>query len=171
MLIYTSSFPRQLSWQSRGLKILVSLVRFRFWALSVHPMPGTKNFSKKVKKVLDNLDWLIYNTLCCQRQTLAGVVQWQNTSLPSWIRGFDSHHPLSTEYQLFMHEWLSGGVSPCQGEGRGFESRLVLFCYLKSGAINSLLPILDFKSVNNLHYLIIIWHFIFYIHIIFLKIF
>ena len=30
-----------------------------------------------------------------------------------------------------MHEWLSGGVSPCQGEGRGFESRLVLFSYLK----------------------------------------
>ena len=27
----------------------------------------------------------------------------------------------------FMHEWLSGGASPCQGEGRGFESRLVLF--------------------------------------------
>ena len=26
-----------------------------------------------------------------------------------------------------MHKWLSGGVSPCQGEGRGFESRLVLF--------------------------------------------
>ena len=25
-----------------------------------------------------------------------------------------------------MHEWLSGGASPCQGEGRGFESRLVL---------------------------------------------
>ena len=30
-----------------------------------------------------------------------------------------------------MHEWLSGGVSPCQGEGRGFESRLVLFLYPK----------------------------------------
>ena len=28
---------------------------------------------------------------------------------------------------IFMHEWLSGGASPCQGEGRGFESRLVLF--------------------------------------------
>ena len=28
--------------------------------------------------------------------------------------------------QQNMHEWLSGGVSPCQGEGRGFESRLVL---------------------------------------------
>lgn len=25
-----------------------------------------------------------------------------------------------------LHEWLSGGVSPCQGEGRGFESRLAL---------------------------------------------
>ena len=26
-----------------------------------------------------------------------------------------------------MREWLSGGVSPCQGEGRGFESRLALY--------------------------------------------
>ena len=38
---------------------------------------------------------------------------------------------LSIEYQLFTHEWLSGGVSPCQGEGRGFESRLVLFPFAK----------------------------------------
>ena len=53
--------PRQLSRQSRGLKILVSLVRFRLWAYFIR---------------------------------YAGVVQWQNTSLPSWIRGFDSHHPL-----------------------------------------------------------------------------
>ena len=29
--------------------------------------------------------------------------------------------------QYDMREWLSGGVSPCQGEGRGFESRLALF--------------------------------------------
>ena len=28
--------------------------------------------------------------------------------------------------KVCVHEWLSGGVSPCQGEGRGFESRLVL---------------------------------------------
>ena len=28
----------------------------------------------------------------------AGVVQWSNTSLPSWIRGFDSHHPLKDEF-------------------------------------------------------------------------
>ena len=25
-----------------------------------------------------------------------------------------------------MREWLSGGASPSQGEGRGFESRLAL---------------------------------------------
>ena len=27
---------------------------------------------------------------------------------------------------ISMREWLSGGVLPCQGEGRGFESRLAL---------------------------------------------
>ena len=32
-------------------------------------------------------------------------------------------------------EWLSGGVSPCQGEGRGFESRLALYFFaIFSGA-------------------------------------
>ena len=31
--------------------------------------------------------------------------------------------------KVCVHEWLSGGVSPCQGEGRGFESRLVLFLF------------------------------------------
>ncbi len=30
-----------------------------------------------------------------------------------------------------MREWLSGGVSPCQGEGRGFESRLALSGFWK----------------------------------------
>ena len=28
-----------------------------------------------------------------------------------------------------VREWLSGGVSPCQGEGRGFESRLALYFF------------------------------------------
>ena len=27
---------------------------------------------------------------------------------------------------LYMREWLSGGASPCQGEGRGFDPRLAL---------------------------------------------
>ena len=31
-----------------------------------------------------------------------------------------------------VREWLSGGVSPCQGEGRGFESRLALVKPLKN---------------------------------------
>ena len=31
-----------------------------------------------------------------------------------------------------MREWLSGGVSPCQGEGRGFESRLALFLFVRN---------------------------------------
>lgn len=34
--------------------------------------------------------------------------------------GFKSHHP------DHMQEWLSGIASPCQGEYRGFESRLLL---------------------------------------------
>ena len=33
--------------------------------------------------------------------------------------------------KVCLHEWLSGGVSPCQGEGRGFESRLVLLMIRK----------------------------------------
>ena len=28
-----------------------------------------------------------------------------------------------------MREWLSGGASPCQGEGRGFDPRLALIFY------------------------------------------
>ena len=28
-----------------------------------------------------------------------------------------------------MSEWLSGGAPPCQGGGRGFESRLALFLF------------------------------------------
>ena len=32
-IIEKGTLPRQLSWQSNGLKIRVSLVRFRFWAL------------------------------------------------------------------------------------------------------------------------------------------
>lgn len=34
-----------------------------------------------------------------------------------------------------MREWLSGGVSPCQGEGRGFESRLALFLMVAEALI------------------------------------
>ena len=42
-------------------------------------------------------------------------------------RRFESCHPDLTEYLFSMREWLSGGAPPCQGGGRGFESRLALF--------------------------------------------
>ena len=38
--------------------------------------------------------------------------------------GFDSLYPHHN--YLFLRKWLSGRASPCQGEGRGFESRLPL---------------------------------------------
>ena len=31
-----------------------------------------------------------------------------------------------------MREWLSGGASPCQGEGRGFDPRLALYFFTGS---------------------------------------
>ena len=34
-----------------------------------------------------------------------------------FCRQYDKHN---------MREWLSGGASPCQGEGRGFDPRLAL---------------------------------------------
>ena len=34
-----------------------------------------------------------------------------------------------------MREWLRGGAPPCQGGGRGFESRLVLFTWAEISLI------------------------------------
>ena len=48
----------------------------------------------------------------------------------STVCGFEGMCPQKEERESRkekMREWLSGGVSPCQGEGRGFESRLALF--------------------------------------------
>ena len=47
------------------------------------------------------------------------------------ICGFEGTLKENKSFKKEMHEWLSGGASPCQGEGRGFESRLVLFCYIR----------------------------------------
>ena len=43
-----------------------------------------------------------------------------------WDQEVAGSNPV-TPIQTYMREWLSGGVSPCQGEGRGFESRLALY--------------------------------------------
>ncbi len=50
----------------------------------------------------------------------------------STVCGFEGMCPQREERESRkekMREWLSGGVSPCQGEGRGFESRLALFYF------------------------------------------
>ena len=44
-----------------------------------------------------------------KKQRFASVVQWQNSSLPSWSRGFDSHHSL----HFFACTHSSAGQSTC----------------------------------------------------------
>ena len=53
----------------------------------------------------------------------SGLIQVEMIS----ICGFEGMFEMNRSFKKEMHEWLSGGASPCQGEGRGFESRLVLF--------------------------------------------
>ena len=45
-----------------------------------------------------------------------------------WDQEVAGSNPVTPILKI-MREWLSGGVSPCQGEGRGFESRLALFLF------------------------------------------
>ena len=49
-------------------------------------------------------------------------------------------------FVTFVREWLSGGASPCQGEGRGFESRLALE---KRKRTVSLIPFFFFSESNH----------------------
>ena len=42
---------------------------------------------------------------------------------------------LSLRKRQDKREWLSGGASPCQGEGRGFESRLALSLLHKKASV------------------------------------
>ena len=53
------------------------------------------------------------------------MVEHQPSKLRTWVR-----FP-SPALWFYVHEWLSGRASPCQGEGRGFESRLVLYTHNK----------------------------------------
>ena len=41
---------------------------------------------------------------------------------------YDNIQHVLASYRLVQHmrEWLSGGAPPCQGGGRGFDSRLAL---------------------------------------------
>ena len=95
------------------------------------------------------------DTSVTREQRYAGVVQWQNTSLPSWIRGFDSHHPLLCMYRemCLQLSWIEqrpskpwvGGSNPfrhavvgiaqlvsapdCGSGGPGFESLYPPFAF------------------------------------------
>ncbi len=43
-----------------------------------------------------------------------------------WVTGSSPVAPTNENSAADMREWLSGRASPCQGECRGFESRLPL---------------------------------------------
>ena len=99
--------------------------------------------------LLDNKGSFLYNNLCCEQQAqlaqlveqrtenprvsgsipelgicgCSSMVEHQPSKLDTWVR-FPS--PASSK-RMYMREWLRGGVQPCQGWGRGFESRLALF--------------------------------------------
>ena len=66
-------------------------------------------------------------------QILGKFQSWPNgTDCKSVSLAFSGSNPLSSTIlnlikKLFMRMWLSGRASPCQGEGREFESRLALF--------------------------------------------
>ena len=51
--------------------------------------------------------------------------------------------------QSTMREWLSGGAPPCQGGGRGFDSRLALFLLQKGISIGDTLFAIEKRSFSN----------------------
>ena len=66
------------------------------------------------------------------------MVEHQPSKLDTWVR-FPSPALMVKVMKKLIHlrEWLSGGAPPCQGGGRGFDSRLALsitirdFAYVK----------------------------------------
>ena len=48
-----------------------------------------------------------------------------------------------------MREWLSGGAPPCQGGGRGFDSRLALFCVPYFYIVAYILSFYKFESYSE----------------------
>ena len=64
------------------------------------------------------------------------------------------NHDLCAVLKVYLHlrEWLSGGVSPCQGEGRGFESRLALK--------NWIVPVFSFLKIYMKRYRQMVRHWI-----------
>jgi hypothetical protein len=81
--------------------------------------------------------------------TLLGYSQvGKATDFDSVMRRFESCYPSQTEAgsPATLRKWLSGRASPCQGEGRGFNSRLPLHFIL--AALAQLDRVADFESVG-----------------------
>ena len=82
---------------------------------------NNKNF-KKFKKLRNFICFLLtlfkINVIIFQHvgfdMLCAGVVQWQNSSLPSWPRGSDSHHPLQ-KFNIFDKKV---GLCACSSAGQ-----------------------------------------------------
>ncbi len=69
---------------------------------------NTNFFQKKIAKALDKRRQMWYYIKALSVR-YAGVVQWQNPSLPSWSCGFDSHHPLLRSLGDFLCTFSSAG--------------------------------------------------------------
>ena len=84
----------------------MSLVRFRFWALG---------FQSKIRGC-------------------SSMVEHQPSKLDTWVR-FPSPASAESICKMQTSEICAsgsvGGARPCQGRGRGFESRLALSSYMK----------------------------------------
>ena len=85
--------------------------RFALWMESLIPIIGKQYLrSLQISHCIRNLSR--YSPALSGLSTIqkpAGVVQWQNTSFPSLIRGFDSLHPLQSFKINGLHELLWGG--------------------------------------------------------------
>src|SRR6266404_3977956 len=77
--------------------------------------------------------WLTRQAHTLRCRVVAGVAQWQSSSLPSWPCGFDSHRPLQHHYMVSLGRGLTCSILILVGSaGRsvgdnGWEGRILSF--------------------------------------------
>ena len=117
----------------------MSLVRFRFWALYMRewlsgrasPCQGEGRefrISSRAFCVIWHRSNFIgsMDTLCASGSVVEHRLAKARVASSNLVSRF-LRILLSGKTLYHMREWLSGRASPCQGEGREFESRLALF--------------------------------------------